>query len=268
MLFAPVVHHFVEMMGYLDGYIESIDWEKIEHAPDGYFKEESRAELWGQVIDTLVEPCKSIDIDISAHAARAKAILKGKSTDQIQNLKSRFEDIRFKIEDELKKRCFLYIPAGQDTYYDHSSLFGEQVSTSFPEANNEIREAGKCYAVGSNTACVFHLMRAVEHGARVMVTELKVKKRLARPVELCDWNNLITAMESGLNAAAKGRRQSIKAAERSEFFNHAVAQFRNFKDAWRNNVAHTRKIYQPGETKDIIDNTRQFMQHLATRLKE
>lgn len=45
-------------------------------------------------------------------------------------------------------------------------------------------------------------------------------------------------------------------------------QFRNFKDAWRNNVSHTRTVYQAGQTKDIMDNTRQFMQHLAERLKE
>lgn len=111
-------------------------------------------------------------------------------------------------------------------------------------------------------------MRAVEYGARTLVKSLRVTKKLKRPVELCEWGELIKALESGLTKMATGRRKSTKVAERSEFFNHAVGQLRNFKDAWRNNVAHTRKFYQPAETKDIMDNTRQFMQHLALRMKE
>lgn len=111
-------------------------------------------------------------------------------------------------------------------------------------------------------------MRAVEYGARAMVKALRVSKALDRRVELCVWSELIAALESGLKSAAVGRRKSLAASEKSEFYNHAVGQFRNFKDAWRNNVSHTRKTYQPGETRDILENTRQFMQHLALRLSE
>lgn len=177
-------------------------------------------------------------------------------------------EIDFSIGKDLGDKQFLCLLEDEAKYYDKPELFGPKVKTNFPDANKEITEAGNCYATGNYTACVFHLMRAVEHGARAMVKALKVRRRLSRPVELCQWGELLTAMEQGLATAATGRRRSVVVSEKSEFFNHAVAQFRNFKDAWRNNVSHTKKRYEPGETKDIMNNTRQFMQHLALRIKQ
>lgn len=270
MLFGTFVYHYIGILRDLECCVSGVNWDRSKHAPNGYFVDTSRSEGYKTLVSAMVAPCTFIGIDISEQVARVHAVLDpdSKSTDQLTKLESRLEEVQFKIEDELKKRSFLYVPPELAVYYDQDALFGEQVSTNFPVANKEIREAGRCYAIGSNTAAVFHLMRAVEHGARVMVKALKVRNRLQCPVELSDWNDLINAMESGLNLAAKGRRQSVSVTERSEFFSHAVGQFRNFKDAWRNNVSHTRKNYLSGETKDIFDNTSQFMRHLATRLKE
>jgi len=148
-------------------------------------------------------------------------------------------------------------------------LFG--VKSKFPKANEEITQAGNCYATGSYTACVFHLMRAVEIGARKLVIALNAAKYLMppnRPVELCTWEDLLKALDKGVtDKGANTRNDPVKKAT-YEYYNHAVAQFRNFKDAWRNNVSHKRETYQQGKAKDIMDNTRQFMQHLASRLTE
>jgi hypothetical protein len=181
------------------------------------------------------------------------------------------ENLRRAIERGLREKLFTYIPTDKAAYYDKPKLFGADVKEKFPKANKEIQEAGNCYATGNNTACVFHLMRAVEYGARKMVSTLQARKYLPhpnRPIELCDWGELVIALEKGVATLAVGTRTSVTKKARFEFYNHAVAQFRNFKDAWRNNVSHTRKVYQASQTKDIMDNTRQFMQHLAERLKE
>lgn len=177
-------------------------------------------------------------------------------------------ELRNRIYDGLGERMFMFIPAKDAEYYNHFALFGQEVATNFPKANKEITAAGNCYATGNYTACVFHLMRAVEYGARKMVIAMNVQGQLGKPIELCDWGDLVRVLEEGLKALSNGSRKKVHKKATFEFYNHAVAQFRNFKDAWRNNVSHTRKTYQPGITKDILDNTRQFMQHLATRLKE
>lgn len=267
MLFGPVIHHFLGYMRDLEGYIFEITWDASQCAPKGYF-EPPKIDYYRQTVNLFVQPCGMIGIDISDQVARVHEVLDQKSSDQVKKFESRFEEVKFKIEDELKRRSFLYVSPEFVKYFDQDELFGSHVKTRFPEASTEIKLAGNCYATEAYTACVFHLMRAVEIGARVLVKNLRVTKKLPRKVELCDWGELTNTLEGGLKVVAVGRRKSLKGTERSEFYNHAVSQFRNFKDAWRNNVSHTRKTYEPGQTKDIMENTRQFMQHLATRLKE
>lgn len=87
-----------------------------------------------------------------------------------------------------------------------------------------------------------------------------------------------TMLIDGLNKALETLKQGTGTSEKKKqtlvFFSHAVAQFSNFKDAWRNNISHgneiadNRKHYLKGETTDIMNNARYFMVHLAQRLKE
>jgi hypothetical protein len=162
---------------------------------------------------------------------------------------------------------FMMIPGEQAKYYNNHELFGPEMATKFPKANTEITEAGNCYATGNYTACVFHLMRAVEHGARVLVTAMGIKRAdLGRPIELCDWGTLYGALN---NAVSKLRsRKSIGKSDTHAFYSHAVAQFGNIKDAWRNKVAHTRVVYGEPQAMEVMINVRQFMQHISARLKE
>jgi hypothetical protein len=183
-------------------------------------------------------------------------------------LSSSILELRNRINDEIKERLFMFVPAKDAEYYNHFALFGQNVASKFPKANEEITDAGNCYATGNYTACVFHLMRAVEHGARALVKRLSIKTgggkdELPFPVELCDWGVIYTRLNAAVNKLPS--RTSVKASDRRAFYSHAAAQFGNFKDAWRNRISHTRIDYRdrPHLVSDVIDNTRQFMQHLA-----
>lgn len=183
----------------------------------------------------------------------------------LEQLRVELEKLSKKVAESLSNRLFMVIPADEAGYYNHPELFGSEVAAKFPKANKEITEAGNCYATGNHTACVFHLMRAVELGARCMIRRLKVKT-LHHRVELCDWGSISTALNDAVKNLPK--RKSLKASETSAFYSHAVAQFFNFKDAWRNQVSHTRDVYDEHVAMNVMVNTRQFIQHLATRLKE
>src|SRR5215204_5907005 len=112
-------------------------------------------------------------------------------------------ELRNRISDGINKHIFMYIPMKQAEYHNHSALFGQDVRNKFPKANKEITEAGNCYAAGNNTACVFHLMRAVELGVRPLVKHLKVG--LQRPVELCEWGQIVRGLEDAIKKLPKGR---------------------------------------------------------------
>jgi len=189
------------------------------------------------------------------------------------DLKHHLGELTNEIMRSLGSARFMMIPSYDAAYYDNPDLFGPIVAQRFPNANKEITEAGSFYATGRYTACVFQLMRAVELGARRMVRKLKVQKHLIKnghsvPVELCDWGMLIAALDKGVVALNFGTGTSKRRKETFEFYNQAVGQFRNFKDAWRNHVSHTRESYDQHKAMSVMENTRQFMQHLATKLKE
>jgi hypothetical protein len=205
----------------------------------------------------------------------------GKSGAIYQDIKT----FRQSLINALEPKCFLYMPASDAVYYDQKDLFG--VKRKFPTANKELKAAGNCYATTNYTACVFHLMRAVEIGAKAMVAEMKAQKHIGicvpvkgvktfkrKPVELCDWQTLIGGLRTALNKLEEGASTNTEKKRRHAYFSEAIAVFSHFKDAWRNppihghDIARDRKLYFRGEATDIMNNTRHFMRHIAIHCKE
>jgi hypothetical protein len=53
-----------------------------------------------------------------------------------------------------------------------------------------------------------------------------------------------------------------------KFYSQAGIEFRYFKDAWRNRVAHARADYDKYQALGIISHVHDFMTQLSTRLSE
>lgn len=205
-----------------------------------------------------------------------RARYKGDFADwDLRDLRTEINELEILLTDDLKAHSFLYIPKEFSIYLYHGDLFG--VAGKFPAADDEIFAAGNCYATGQFTACVFHLMRAVETCAKKMVRALKAeqyllsgvyqnKKQKLLPVELCDWGKLIQGLETAVKELEKNSRHDTRQKERLVFYSHAIASFRNFKNAWRNKVSHGKHKYTAKEAAAIMVHTREFMTHLAKRL--
>jgi hypothetical protein len=79
------------------------------------------------------------------------------------------------------------------------------------------------------------------------------------------WKNVIDRIEKAirqLEALPKGASKT----EKVQFCSEAASQFRYFKDAWRNHVAHARKSYDSREANSIWNHTGEFMEALAENL--
>ena len=72
------------------------------------------------------------------------------------------------LRNELDYVRFFHVPDLKLDYYNAPALFGTEVKDHFPSATFDIKEAGNCYALSRNTACVFHLMRVLEIGLTVL----------------------------------------------------------------------------------------------------
>ena len=162
---------------------------------------------------------------------------------------------------ELSSAYFLMVPAWRREYYQQRlPLFGNSVATIFAKANRDIAAAGRCFALDEWTACVFHLMRVLEHGLRTMGADVVLSES---EMSNENWKNVIDQIESKIHAM-EGERKSAEKIEKLKKFSLAAAQFRYFKDAWRNHVSHANETYDEREAITVYTHVKMFMEQLAS----
>jgi hypothetical protein len=173
-------------------------------------------------------------------------------------------DLLPEIQREMCRNMYFLVPESHKSLYheDDRPLFGEAVARAIPNTTSEIAEAGRCLALDRWTACVFHLMRAVELALHKWCADLNVP--LAVPAEQANWQDILNKADKRL----KEIEQQPKTPQRDadlEYFGSASAHFRSIKDAWRNHVSHSKKTYDERETTTILSHVRAFLTTLATR---
>jgi hypothetical protein len=172
--------------------------------------------------------------------------------------------IRSALIAELAGHKFARIPTSKLEWFAQPQLFGSGVARAFPLAAFDIREAGDCIALGLDTAAVFHLMRAAEHGLRHIARTLKISTigKKQRPIEFENWNTICDAIDAKIEALNQ-RKPSVGRAKYLRYYSEMNAHIRAFKDCWRNDVSHARKTYNEHEAGSVFHHVRGFMQRLA-----
>lgn len=173
-------------------------------------------------------------------------------------------DILSRLRDECRKRLYYQVDSmAAQLLADHAVHFGPDVEKSFPAANYDVEEAGRCLALNRWTAVVLHLMRALEPALAALEADLET----AVPKE--QWHNKIDQIEVSIELL-KERKHPTKVATKEEikWYSDAATHFRYIKDAWRNHAAHGKDRYDEERARRIYDNVRSFMVSLAERLSE
>lgn len=152
---------------------------------------------------------------------------------------------------------FIMSGGSKDFWEPNIPLFGESVGEAFPSISYEINEAGKCQALSRWTACVMHLMRALEIGFRAMAKHYGVD-----PVN--DWNTILDQVQLKLKAVSTKNEGKQEEQWASEVETH----FHFLKKAYRNHAMHPLARYGEEDAIEIFDNTGSFFRQLATRLGE
>ena len=179
------------------------------------------------------------------------------SSREIQRLKEA-------IDSELESHVFFFVPSHRAKYYYRE--FDEQLLNSFPKTTKELIRAGNCFTVGEYTACVFHSMRALEIGLKAFAVYLNVN--LPFPLDLATWMNLITKIEKEIKSKEQNLPRGADKDEELTFCSEAALNFRYFKNAFRNHVAHAIDTYDEVESKKIMEHSEDFIKVLSTKIKE
>lgn len=164
------------------------------------------------------------------------------------------------LKAELRSFAFRVIPSSKAIYCEPSWLYKSAIYSSFPEAWKEFQSAGRCYAFGENTACAFHLQRALEWGLKSLAVHLG--QRFDRNT----WEKHLEDIEKALKT--KYREAGPRTSEEM-FYSHAATHFAHMKVAWRNPTMHIEAKYDEKEAAYLLTTIEKFMTHLGDNgLKE
>jgi hypothetical protein len=227
---------------------------------------------WGEYIrqfpdnlDALKEVAAEFSLtSVAAHLDRIQRAVNSPNPpkDQVA-ARALLRELENRIQDDLLRIKFAFIPPDKDPYYEKLD-FGTPFNKAFPKLGLSIKEAGTCYALGQNTACVFHLMRVMESGVQRFGKKLGISAaEIKKSGKLVDktWGAILNEIEPKLKGLPQStRRQRIKFEKCSGTFSYLCA----VKDAWRNPTMHPRASYEDSEAFNIISMVRCFMNDLAS----
>lgn len=172
-------------------------------------------------------------------------------------------DIDRRLKDELENSWFKFISEDKAKLYNDQSPFGELVVNNFPSATADIKDAVECFALDKWTAAAHHCMGAIQVGLIVLAKDLGCTV----DIFVDAWEDIINRVQGAVNALQKTKSKSDW--KRMEpFYNEVISDLRAIQRAWRNPGAHFRRRYDEPEALKVLDRTKEFMQHLATRLQE
>lgn len=226
---------------------------------------QDQATLIQEKARTYLPLLEKLDLYVSARAMRkilacfdaaeiveGKTIFRGQNKDNITGALSSIANL---VGEEMHTKLFLILPAGKAPYFEQAKpIFGKEVAGSFPEAAEDISEAGKCFGVGRYTATVFHLMRAMEIALHRLGGKLgaTVQNKHGEPIT---WGVILGNIGRKIDDLPKG-------AEQREW-REVHLLLTNVNQAWRTETMHPKQTYTEEEAKTILDSCAAFMRRLA-----
>ncbi len=179
------------------------------------------------------------------------------SPNEMLKLSRSFEVLLKAFLAEADTRKFFALEGGTSDYHQSADgLFGAEVVDSFPEAQYDIEEAGRCISFGLSTAAVMHSMRVLEIGLKSLASHFNVDFG-------SNWNQTLNEIENKIRSIRRkehGNEHERQAAE-------AGTHLRFIKNAYRNHAMHALMKYDQRESKEIFEATKAFMRHQANLKK-
>jgi hypothetical protein len=141
--------------------------------------------------------------------------------------------------------------------------------SKFPSAKADAAAGVDCWALGHNTASIFHFMRAAERGLRALAKERQVTLKKDKPLEWGQWQDIIRETRIRFEEIGKTAPAGASKDEALAFYGGALAHLEWFKDKYRNPTSHVRDVdYDERDAESAMDRVREFMAGLASKLDE
>jgi len=158
------------------------------------------------------------------------------------------------IEDESKSRVFIVLDPKLQKLYTNPQGEWTNVINAYPRITREAEEASKCLALERPTAAVFHCMRIMEHGLKLIARELGIPYAPS-------WESYLWQINKKSSEAYQKKSAEWKQSE--PFFCELLGDLMAVKTAWRNPTMHIVRDYMPNEASEVYSSVRTFLTRLA-----
>lgn len=160
-----------------------------------------------------------------------------------------------RAQDELAARHFFGLKEEYVKFYGQKDAFGAAVGKKFKAASSDIEQAGNCLALEQPTACIFHLMRAMEVAVRQLARRLNITI-----TPQTTWRQMTGAMDHKIRAMPE---TSDRQKHSKNDWEAARANLHHVGSVWRNNTMHPATSYTQSQALDVMNAVRVFMSGLA-----
>jgi hypothetical protein len=175
------------------------------------------------------------------------------SPDRIKNMAHHLSSV---IHSELDGEMFFHMESSRVEYFHPFWLVDKPINDTFPRAHEEIQSAGRCYAYGEPTACVFHLMRVIDAGLRSVAASLGIS------YDAQNWSGIGQKIQSRMEEKYSTKIDAWKQSE--PFYASVLTDIQGISRGHRNPVLHElEKKYADSEAHYLMTVTEAFMSHLA-----
>lgn len=217
------------------------------------------------IIGTAKGLAKELDLRSTQHRVETferKLLFNMKGEEYLNEIRV----LREAFEYDLRDCYFYHYPRAKVEVLLRGASEWKNIFEAFPDVKREAGAACDCYALGHNTASIFHSMRVAEHGLRAIAKERRVSLAKNKPLDWGTWQDIIT----GLNAESEhiGKKAAAGAAKDNalSFYSGALADLNAFKDEYRNQVMHVRKDYDEHQALRAMTKVHAFMERISERL--
>jgi hypothetical protein len=211
----------------------------------------------GSTLSLLQEACEIIGIrNISTEIIRIKDLLQ---YEKKEVLLIHLEHLTERITEELSTRSFVHIPDDKLKYYKQEEPFGDTVGRKFPKLIEDISNAGTCFALGQNTACVFHLMRVMEYCVQRFGKKLKINIDTRNE----SWYQIMLSVNSEINKMPAGKSKSAAQNNRKKRFSLAASRLDHVRIVWRNDAMHPKETYDEDQALEVLTSVEAFLKSVV-----
>ncbi len=207
-------------------------------------------------IGAIRDQCELFGLNLSLYKARE--ILFSMETVQCnpEILKPLLGELHERIEQELASEWFKYIPRHKASYLNVGRFDIPEIIQFGFDTQAEFVKAGDCYALGMNTATVFHLMRIVDAGLKSAAKSLGIK------YSTDSWNAVGAKIREEMEKKYTDKTADWRKKE--PLYSELLTDIGAIGKAHRNPALHDLKVnYSEEEAQYLMTVVEAFIRHLS-----